>query len=130
MIATPTSLHVLLVTLAGWVNRHHQHVIEYLVEENRVLRDQLTGRRLRLTADERRRLATKGRRLGRRLLRQVATIVTPDTIRRWHRQLIARKWTFTPQRPGRPGIMTTISSLILRMATENPGGVTRASRGC
>ena len=61
MIATPTSLHVLLVTLAGWVNRHHQHVIEYLVEENRVLRDQLTGRRLRLTDDERRRLATKGR---------------------------------------------------------------------
>jgi hypothetical protein len=118
MIATPTPLQV---PLAGWVNRHQQHVIEYLVEENRVLRDQLTGRRLRLTDDERRRLATKGRRLGRRLLRQVATIVTPDTIRRWHRQLIARKWTFTPQRPGRPGIMTAISSLLLRMATENPG---------
>jgi putative transposase len=59
-------------------------------------------------------------------LRQVATIVTPDTILRWHRQLIARKWTFTPTRPGRPGIMPEISSLILRMATENPGwGYTR-----
>ena len=58
MIATPTPLQV---PLAGWVNRHQQHVIEYLVEENRVLRDQLTGRRLRLTDDERRRLATKGR---------------------------------------------------------------------
>ncbi len=101
-------------------------VIEYLVEENRVLRGQLMGRRLRLTGDERRRLAAKGRRLGRRLLRQVATIVTPDTNLRWHRQLIARKWTFTPPRPGRPGIMTGISSLILRMATENPGwGYTR-----
>jgi transposase InsO family protein len=126
MIATPASLQVLLVTLAGWVNRHQQQVIEYLVEENRVLRGQLTGRRLRLTDDERRHLAAKGRRLGRRLLRQVATIVTPDTILRWHRQLIARKWTFTPQRPGRPGIMTAISSLIVRMATENPGwGYTR-----
>jgi len=84
------------------------------------------GRRFRLTDDQRRRLAVKGRRLGRRVLRQVATIVTPDTILRWHRHLIARKWTFAPKRPGRPGIMREISSLILRMATENPGwGYTR-----
>jgi putative transposase len=53
-------------------------------------------------------------------LRQVATIVTPDTILRWHRHLIARKWTLEPKRPGRPGIMREISSLILRVATENP----------
>src|SRR5262249_6776610 len=121
MIADLTSLQVLLVTLAGWINRHQEHVIEYLVEENRVLKGQLTGRRLQLTDAERRRLAAKGRRLGRRLLRQVATIVTPDTILRWHRQLIARKWTVTPRRPGRPGIMQAISSRILRMASENPG---------
>ncbi len=78
-------LQVLLVTLAGWVNRHQQHVIEYLVEENGVLKEQVKGRRLRLTDDQRRRLAVKGRRVGRRVLRQVATIVTPDTILRWHR---------------------------------------------
>jgi putative transposase len=114
-------LQVLLVTLAGWVNRHQHHVIEYLVEENRAIKAQLKGRRLELTDDQRRRLAAKGRRLGRRVLRQVATIVTPDTILRWHRQLIARKWTFEPKRPGRPGIMREISSLIVRMATENPG---------
>src|SRR6516165_1760754 len=119
-------LQVLLVALAGWVNRHQQQVIEYLVEENRVLKEQVKGRRLRLTDDQRRRLAAKGRRLGRRVLRQVATIVTPDTILRWHRQLIARKWTFTPQRPGRPRTTKAIASLILRMATENPGwGYTR-----
>src|SRR4029450_11820698 len=74
-------LQVLLVTLAGWVNRHQQHVIEYLVEENRVLKAQVKGRRLRFTDDQRRRLAGKGRRLGRRVLRQGATIVTADTIR-------------------------------------------------
>jgi putative transposase len=119
-------LQVLLVTLAGWVNRHQQQVIEYLVEENRVLKGQLKGRPLRLTDDQRRRLAAKGRRLGRRVLRQVATIVTPDTILRWHRPLIARKWTFTPKRPSRPPIMPEISSLILRMAIENPAwGYTR-----
>src|SRR6266849_2565197 len=99
MTADVHPLQVLLVTLAGWVNRHQQHVIEYLMAENRVLKAQLTGRRLRLTDDERRRLAAKGRPLGRRLLRQVATLVTPDTILRWHRQLIARKWTFEPKRP-------------------------------
>jgi putative transposase len=126
MTADVYPLQVLLLTLAGWVNRHQQQVIEYLLEENRVLKEQLKGRRLRLTDDQRRRLAAKGRRLGRRVLRQVATIVTPDTIVRWHRQLVARKWTFTPKRPGRPGIMQEISSLILRMATENPGwGYTR-----
>jgi putative transposase len=121
MTADLYPLQVLLVTLAGWVNRHQHHVIEYLVEENRALKAQLKGRRLELTDDQRRRLAAKGRRLGRRVLRQVATIVTPDTILRWHRQLIARKWTFEPKRPGRPGIMREISSLIVRMATENPG---------
>ena len=121
MTADLYPLQVLFVILAGWVNRHQQHVIEYLVEDNRILKGQLEGRRLRLTDDQRRRLAAKGRRLGRRVLRQVATIVTPDTILRWHRQLITRKWTFTPRRPGRPGIMPEISSLIRRLSTENPG---------
>src|SRR2546422_3416260 len=120
MAADLSPLRLLLVTLAGWVNRHQQQVIEYLVEENRVLKEQLTGRRLRLTDDQRRRLAAKGQRLGRRVLRQVVTIVTPDTILRWHRRLIAGKWTFERKRPGRPGIMKEISSLILWMATENP----------
>src|SRR2546425_5327534 len=120
MAADLSPLRLLLVTLAGWVNRHQQQVIEYLVEENRVLKEQLTGRRLRLTDDQRRRLAAKGQRLGRRVLRQVVTIVTPYTILRWHRRLIAGKWTFERKRPGRPGIMKEVSSLILRMATENP----------
>jgi transposase InsO family protein len=114
-------VRLLLVTLAGWVNRHQQQVIDYLVEENRVLHEQLGSRRVRLNDDQRRRLAGRGQRLGRRLLRQVATIVTPDTILRWHRRLIAQKWTFTSRRPGRPGIMREVSALIVRMATENPG---------
>jgi hypothetical protein len=130
MTADVYHLQVLLLTLAGWVNRHQQQVIEYLVEENQVLKRQLKGRRLRLTDDQRRRLAAKGRRLGRRVLRQVATIVTPDTILRWRRKLIARKWTFEPKPLGRPGIMKELSALIVRMATENPGwGYTRKNLG-
>jgi putative transposase len=112
MTADLSPLRLLLMTLAGWVNRHQQQVIEYLVEENRVLREQLKGRRVRLTDDQCRRLAARGQRLGRRALRQVATIVTPDTVPRWHRRLIAQKWTFARTRPGRPGIMKEISALM------------------
>jgi NmrA-like family len=60
MKATFSPLRLRLVTLTGWVNRHQQDVIEYLVEENRVLKEQLKGRRLRLTDDQRRHLAAKG----------------------------------------------------------------------
>ena len=126
MTADLLPVRLLLITLAGWVNRHQQHVIEYLVEENRALREQLRGRRVRLTDDQRRRLAPKGQRLGRQVLRQVATIVTPDTILRWYRRLIAQKWTSECRRSGRPGLMKEIASLIVRMATENPAwGYTR-----
>jgi putative transposase len=90
MTAEFLPLRLLLATLAGWINRHQQHVIDYLVEENRALREQLRGGRVQLTDDQRRRLAAKRQRLGRRVLRQVATIVTPDTILRWYRRLIAR----------------------------------------
>jgi putative transposase len=66
------------------------------------------------------------RRLGRRVLAQVATIVTPDTILRWHRQLIAKKWTYGKRRPGRPRVLAEIRRLVLRMASDNPSwGYTR-----
>ncbi len=114
-------LQMLLFTVSGWVNRHQQDVIAYLVEENRVLKAQMSGRRLRLTDDQRRRLATKAKRLGRQALNQVATIVTPDTLMRWHRQLIALKWTYVAKRVGRPGLMKAIARLIVWMAQENSG---------
>src|SRR5881409_3562852 len=114
------ALRFMLMAFAGWWSDQRQAAVAYLVEENRILRAQLRGRR-RLTDEDRCRLARAGQRLGRRLLRQVATIVTPDTILRWHRRLVARKWTFVPKRPGRPGIMKEISALIVRMVTDNPG---------
>lgn len=65
---------LLLVGLAGWMNRHQQDVIAYIQEENQILKNRLTGKRIRFTDDERRRLAVKGKALGRRVLREVASI--------------------------------------------------------
>jgi transposase InsO family protein len=113
-------LRVLLLALAGWADREHQRAIEYLIEENRVLKEQLGNRRLRLTDDQRRRLAARGKILERRLLERVATIVTPDTIMRWHRRLIAAKWTYSRPGTGRRGVIQEIKALIVRMATDNP----------
>jgi transposase InsO family protein len=114
-----TSLRLLLAALAGWFDQRQQTAVAYLIEENRILRGHIRGR-IRLTDAERRRLAVQGHRLGRRRLQDVATIVTPDTILRWHRQLIVRKWTYAKKRGGRPGVLAEIRRLVVRMAEENP----------
>jgi putative transposase len=117
-------VRLFVTAVAGWWADQRQASVAYLIEENRILRAHLRGR-LRLTDDERRRLAAHGHRLGRRRLHQVATIVTPDTILRWHRLLIARKWMYA-MRPRRRGVLAEIRRLVVRMAKENPSwGYTR-----
>src|SRR5882672_11791633 len=92
-----------LIAVAGWMNQHQLQIIDYLREENRVLREQLSGRRVRFNDDQRRRLAAKAKGLGRRLLAQVATIATPETLLSWHRKLIANKYDGSARRSaGRP----------------------------
>jgi transposase len=115
------ALQMALMVLAGWLARQEREALAYLMEENRLLRRQLGGRRLRLTDEDRRRLAARAHRLSRRSLREVATIVAPDTLLRWHRQLIARKWTYAKRAEGRRrGVLGDIRHLIIRMAEENP----------
>ncbi len=117
----PDALHFLVLAVAGWVNCHQEDLIEYLREENRVLREQLGRRPLRLTDVQRRRLAVRGKKLGRQVLRQVAGIVTPDTILRWYRRLIARKYDGSARRSrGRPRTRREIAELVVRMVVENP----------
>jgi putative transposase len=113
-------LRFMLTAFAGWWRGQQQEAVAYLIEENQILRGQLRWRRLQLTDDERRRLAVRGHRLGRRGLCQIATIVTPDTILRWHRQLIARKWTYARGRCSRRGVLAEIRQLVVRMAEDNP----------
>src|SRR6266536_3400585 len=109
-----------LVAVGGWMNQHQLQIIDYLREENRVLREQLSGRRVRFNDDQRRRLAVRAKSLGRKLLAEVATIVTPETLLAWHRKLIAHKYDGTAQRgPGRPRKAAEIETLVVRLAEEN-----------
>src|SRR5262252_8654469 len=91
-------LQVLIAMVAGWLQRHQQQVITYLLAENRVLKAHLGGRQLRLTNTERRRLAALAHPLGRQRLKEVATLVTPETLLRWYTRLIAQKFDGSQQR--------------------------------
>ena len=101
------------------MNQRQQLVIEYLQEEIRVLQEQL-GKQPRFNDDQRRRLAAKGKAIGRKGLARFASIVTPDTLLAWHRRLIAKKYDSSKKRkPGRPRAKVDIRELVLQMAREN-----------
>jgi hypothetical protein len=112
--------HLLAIALAGWLNRDQQALIDYLIAENLVLKDQLGGRRPRFADEQRIRLAMKAKVVGRRLLAEIETLVTPDTLLPWHRKLIANQWTFSRKSPGRPRVTQDIVDLVVMMARENP----------
>ena len=110
----------LLAYITGTVDQELLLRNEYLVTENRILRNQLKGR-VRLSDGERKALADIGYRLGKQALQDVATIVKPDTILGWHRKLEAKKIDGSTQRqsPGRPKIDPELEALVVRMAQEN-----------
>ena len=116
-----------LLTFSGWVHRRQLIVIEFLQAEDLMLKERLRGKRIRFTDSERTLLARKAKAIGRKALLELDTLVSTDTLMRWHRRLVAQKWDFSKRRsPGRPGIVREISDLVVRMAQENPGWVTRA----
>ena len=107
------SFQLLIATLGGWLHGEQAAVIAFLLEENRVLKARLAGQRLRFDDGERRRLGELGHRLGRRVLADVATLVTPETILRWHRELVARKWTYRARRARFAGHQAHLRALII-----------------
>jgi putative transposase len=110
---------LLLVGIAGWMNRHPQLVIEYLQEEILVLKEQ-SGKWPRFNDPQRRRLAVKGKSIGRKGLLRFARIVNPDTLLAWPRRLIARKYDSGSKRnPGRRLTAGDIRERVLKMAREN-----------
>jgi hypothetical protein len=114
---------ILVVILSGWLNRQQQAVIDFLLTEVQVLKETHGQRRILLSDDQRRRLAVKGKVLGRNALQEIANLFTPDTILRWHRQLVAAKWNYSDRRrkkPGRPPMSDEVAQLIRQTARENP----------
>jgi putative transposase len=114
-------LQVLIAMVAGWIQRHQQHVITYLIEENRTLRAKLGHQKWRLTDTERRRLAALAHPIDPKRLKEIATIATPETLQRWYKRLIAQKFDGSQhrQRLGRPRVPEEIEQLVVRMAEEN-----------
>ena len=121
------AVQFLMLVFAGWVNRRQQDMIDYLKEENRVLHEQFGRRRLRLTDNQRLRLAVKGKTLGRKGLKELSCLVTPDTILSWYRKLVGKKYDGSKKRgPGKPATAKEIADLVVMIARENPGyGYTR-----
>jgi len=113
--------HLMLACLCGLVNHRQQQIIEFQNAQIEALLKQLGKKRLLLDDDQRRLLAVKAHVIGRKALRELTTIFTPDTILRWHRELVAKKFDSSDKRkPGRPRIRQVIVGAIVRFARENP----------
>ena len=112
-------VRLLLVCVAGWMNRNQQEVIEYLREEVRVLREHLGAKRLRFSDEQRARLARKAKRIKFGRLKQIASLVTPQTLLGWHKRWVARKYDSSAKQMGRPRTKSSISDLIVWFAQEN-----------
>jgi len=112
----------LLAYVTDSVNQELLLQNEYLATENRILRSKLASR-LRISNPERITLAEIGKRLGRKVLGEVACIAKPDTILAWYRKLVALKFDGSKRRryPGRPRIGEELEALVVRMARENSG---------
>jgi len=116
-ILQPWQLFFLI--LSGWVNRHQEQMLDFYVSQTKALLESHGKKRILLNDAQRRLLAVKGKTLGRKALTELTTIVTPDTILRWHRELVAQKWDYSERRknkPGRPPVSVEVKQLVLRFA--------------
>ena len=116
---------MLLMMLAGWINRQQQEAINYLLEENRILKEKYlaeTGRkRIILNDRQRRRLAVLAKRVGRKMLFDISGIFSPDTVLAWYRKLVAAKYdgSRTRNKYGRRTISDEIRQQIIDIARDH-----------
>ena len=121
---------MLLMMLAGWLNRHQQDVIEYLREENKILREKIGTKRILLNDNQRMRLARLGKKLGRKVLEDACCAFAPDTVLMWHRKLVAMKYSSAgTTRPGRRRISAELEKLIIMFARKNKTWGSRRIKG-
>jgi transposase InsO family protein len=114
-------LQFLILLVAGFLQRRQKMAIEYLLAENRVLSERLGPKRLRFTDAERRTLAEKANPVGRKLLEEIATLASPETLLRWYRRLVAAKYDGSGRSStGARGKRDDATTQLVRMARENP----------
>jgi hypothetical protein len=130
MLVRPGSfLAMVSAGIACWLERQAAARIEYLKAENRALRIRLGRHRMIFTDAERRTLAKLAKEVGRGALSNLDPIVTPATLLRWHRELVATKWTFLERRgPGRPVPRSTSSNSSYAWPRTIRAGVTPGSK--
>ncbi len=117
-----TAAHAILMMMAGWIHREQEAVVAYQKEEIRALREMLGEKRPRFTDAQRRRLALKARPLSHAKLRDLGSLVTPDTLTRWFRKYAGAKYDDHAKRgPGRPPKPQHIRDLVVRLAQEDVG---------
>jgi hypothetical protein len=121
-------LQFLILLVSGWIARRQGEAIEYLRAENRVLRARIGCRRLRFTDAERRLLAEKGKPIGRKLLAEMASLATPETILRWYRQRVAAKYDGSRVRGAHPREPASLGGALPSQAALQPSPVAAASR--
>ncbi len=113
---------MLLVMLAGWINQHQQDVIEYLKTENAILKEKIGKKRIILSDQQRRTLAVLAKKISFKGLNEICGVFSPDTLLRWHRELIAKKYDGSKCRKhGRPQISEELRNLIIKIAQRNRG---------
>jgi hypothetical protein len=118
-----------LALVAGHVDEELLLRNEYLAAENEILRSKIRGR-VPMTDHERIRLAKLGKRLGRKAPKDIAAIVTPETVTAWYRRLVAKEYDGSKNRgPGRPRIDPEVDKLIVRMRDGEPVLGLRSHRG-
>jgi hypothetical protein len=111
---------LVLIGVAGWMNRKQQQLIDYLLEENRVLREQIGKKRLSFSDAQKKRLALKAKAVGLRRLKEIASAATPQALMNWYRALIRDKYDGTKHKgPGRPSTAAQVKELVIGLAKEN-----------
>ncbi len=116
---------VFLSMLSGWINRQQQEAINFLMEENKILKHELlkaTGKkRIVLNDKQRRRLAILAKRVGRKMLFEISYVFSPDTLLKWFRKLAGKKYDGSKNRSkfGRPRISDELKQLIIAMAKDH-----------
>ena len=118
---------ILVSPVAGWINRHQQQIIEFQNAQLKEVKAAFHGKRIPFTDRQRGSLGEKAKKLGRQTLKTITTLVTPDTLLRWHREHVAEKWTYKHKSPGRPALDDEVVQLIVSVASATEPGVTTPS---